>query len=127
MPGPIADDVAHRFEVRTTAESHFSWVRTRLSLERTLMSWVRTAISLIGFGFTIVQFFHYLGTRSAMKPTLLPEAPRYFGLALIGTGRVRLSDDVKKRVLTTFHTLMILHENLDHVTSPSFARQGTGR
>lgn len=48
-------------------------------------------------------------------------------LALIGTGRVRLSDDVKKRVLTTFHTLMILHENLDHVTSPSFARQGTDR
>ena len=28
-----------------------------MSLERTLMSWVRTAISLIGFGFTIVQFF----------------------------------------------------------------------
>jgi hypothetical protein len=48
-------------------------------------------------------------------------------LALIGTGRVRLSDDIKKRVLTTFHTLMILHENLDHLASPSFARQGIGR
>lgn len=33
--------------------SHFSWLRTRLSVERTLMSWVRTAIALIGFGFTI--------------------------------------------------------------------------
>lgn len=48
-------------------------------------------------------------------------------LALIGTGRVRLSDDVKKRVLTTFHTLMILHENLDHTASPALARQGAGR
>jgi putative membrane protein len=50
-------DGAARFEVRTTAESHFSWVRTRLSLERTLMSWVRTSVALIGFGFTIVRFF----------------------------------------------------------------------
>jgi putative membrane protein len=41
-----------RFIVKTTSDSHFSWLRTRLSLERTLMSWVRTAVSLIGFGFT---------------------------------------------------------------------------
>jgi hypothetical protein len=34
-------------------------------------------------------------------------------LARLGTGAVRLSDDVKKRILTTFHTLMILRENLD--------------
>ena len=47
----------HRFDVKATADSHFSWLRTRLSVERTLMSVVRTAIALIGFGFTIVQFF----------------------------------------------------------------------
>ena len=35
-----------RFEVRTTSDSHFSWVRTRLSLERTLMSWVRTGTAI---------------------------------------------------------------------------------
>jgi hypothetical protein len=34
-------------------------------------------------------------------------------LAVIGTGSVRLSDEIKKRVLTTFLTLMILRENLD--------------
>jgi len=34
-------------------------------------------------------------------------------LARLGSGAVRLSDDVKKRILTTFHTLMILRENLD--------------
>ena len=44
-------------EVKRTPEAHFSWLRTRLSLERTLMSWVRTATALIGFGFSIVQFF----------------------------------------------------------------------
>ena len=51
---------AGRFEVRVTAGSHFSWIRTRLSLERTMMSWIRTAVSLIGFGFAIVQFFERL-------------------------------------------------------------------
>src|ERR1700750_365804 len=48
---------AGRFEVRVTADSHFAWVRTRLSLERTMMSWLRTAVSLIGFGFAIGQCF----------------------------------------------------------------------
>src|SRR5262249_45288094 len=46
-----------RFEVRVTADSHFAWLRTRLAVERTMMSWVRTAVSLIGFGFAIEQFF----------------------------------------------------------------------
>ena len=48
---------AERFEVRVTADTHFGWLRTRLSVERTMMSWIRTAVSLIGFGFAIVQFF----------------------------------------------------------------------
>ena len=86
-----ADDTTRRFEVRTTAESHFSWIRTRLSLERTLMSWVRTAIALIGFGFTIVQFFKRLDTMPGVTPALLPEMPRYFGLALIGAGIIALA------------------------------------
>jgi hypothetical protein len=34
-------------------------------------------------------------------------------LARLGTGSQRLSDETKKRILTTFHTLMILRENLD--------------
>lgn len=34
-------------------------------------------------------------------------------LARLGTGSVRLSDETKKRILTTFLTLMILRENLD--------------
>jgi putative membrane protein len=83
MPDAQPSDVAHRFEVRTTAESHFSWIRTRLSLERTMLSWIRTSIALLGFGFTIVKFFEYLNTIPGAKPAVLPESPRYFGLALI--------------------------------------------
>ena len=48
-------------------------------------------------------------------------------LALIGTGSVRLSDETKKRVLTTFLTLMILRENLDRPVNPYLPRQRTRR
>jgi putative membrane protein len=76
----------HRFEVRPTADSHFSWLRTRLSIERTLMSWVRTCTALIGFGFTIVQFFERLPGMEGVSAALRPQLPRYLGLALIGSG-----------------------------------------
>ena len=77
---------AGRFEVRVTSDSHFSWVRTRLSLERTMMSWIRTAVSLIGFGFAIVQFFERLQQMPGARPAAYPTAPRDLGLALIGCG-----------------------------------------
>jgi hypothetical protein len=48
-------------------------------------------------------------------------------LALIGTGRVRLSDEIKKRVLTTFLTLMILRENLDRPANPFLPRPRKSR
>ena len=80
----------NRFEVRVTADSHFSWVRTRLSLERTMMSWLRTATALIGFGFAIVQYLNHLTQDSGSHAAYLPDAPRYLGLALIGSGVVAL-------------------------------------
>jgi putative membrane protein len=51
-----------------------------------MMSWIRTAVSLIGFGFTIVQFFQRLQDIPGAKLALHPAAPRYLGLALIGCG-----------------------------------------
>jgi putative membrane protein len=78
------------FEVRLTSDSHFSWLRTTLSLERTLMSWVRTATALIGFGFTIVQFFDRFPAASNTGPELQLDIPHYFGVALIGAGVIAL-------------------------------------
>jgi putative membrane protein len=80
-----------RFEVAPNAPTHFAWLRTRLAVERTLMSWVRTATALIGFGFTIYQFLTRLNTTPGVAPAALPEAPRYFGLALIGAGVIALA------------------------------------
>jgi putative membrane protein len=75
-----------RFEVRGTSDSHFSWLRTRLSVDRTMMAWIRTATALIGFGFTIVQFFERFGGMEGVATASRPQAPWYLGLALIGAG-----------------------------------------
>ena len=74
------------FDVRPTVSNHFAWLRTRLSVERTFMAWMRTAVSLIGFGFTIVQFFQRLQDMDNAKNVIHPEAPRDLGLALIAAG-----------------------------------------
>jgi putative membrane protein len=81
----------HRFTVKVSAESHFAWIRTRLSLERTMLSWIRTAVSLIGFGFTIVQFFERFGKMEGVAEAVQPDAPRYLGIALIVAGSLALA------------------------------------
>lgn len=79
-----------RFEVSGTASGHFAWLRTRLAVERNLMAWIRTSVALVGFGFTIVKFLESLPAPQA-RPVLLPQAPRDFGLALIGAGILGLA------------------------------------
>jgi putative membrane protein len=81
---------AARFEVRASASDHFAWVRTRLALERTIMSWLRTAVALIGFGFAIVQYLNHLQQIPGARPSDYPTAPEYLGLALISCGIVAL-------------------------------------
>jgi putative membrane protein len=90
MADPGTTVGADRFAVRVTADSHFAWLRTRLALERTMMSWLRTAVSLIGFGFAIVQFFERLQQMPGVVPAYHPGAPRYMGLALISCGILAL-------------------------------------
>ena len=90
MSDPRSTPGAGRFEVRVTADSHFAWVRTRLSVERTMMSWQRTAVALIGFGFAIVQYFNHLQQIPGTRPAYLPTAPEYLGLALISCGILAL-------------------------------------
>jgi putative membrane protein len=75
-----------RFAVSVTAPDHFAWLRTRMSLERTLMAWVRTSVSLIGFGFTIVQFLNRIQELPGGQEVPFPQAPLYLGLALISCG-----------------------------------------
>ncbi len=76
--------------MRVTADTHFGWIRTRLSVERTMMSWLRTATALIGFGFAIVQYLNHLQQAPAARPAYLPTAPEYLGLALISCGVLAL-------------------------------------
>jgi putative membrane protein len=104
--GPIAD----RFEVRVTADSHFAWLRTRASLERTLLSWIRTAVSLIGFGFAIVQFFERVQEFPGQNPARHPAAPWYLGLALIFCG-----------VLALIVSIWQYHSTIRYLWSGSFA------
>jgi putative membrane protein len=104
--GPTAD----RFEVRATADTHFGWLRTRLSVERTLMAVIRTAVSLIGFGFTIVQFFERLPNMAGVKPAYFPDAPYYLGLSLIFCG-----------ILALVVSIWQYHWTLGYLWSGSFA------
>jgi putative membrane protein len=59
-----------------------------LALQRTLMAATRTAVSLIGFGFTVAQFFQRM--RDSIPGKMRPEGPRDFGLALIAAGVISL-------------------------------------
>jgi putative membrane protein len=75
-----------RFTVDTSAGSQLAWFRTRLMLERTMVSWLMTSITLIGFGFAIVMIFDALGRFASVEPPMWPLAPFHFGLLLIGAG-----------------------------------------
>jgi putative membrane protein len=90
MADPYTASAAARFEVRASASDHFAWIRTRLALERTIMSWLRTAVALIGFGFAIVQYLNHLQQIPGARPSNYPTAPEYLGLALISCGIVAL-------------------------------------
>lgn len=91
MSDTNTQEEAARFQVKVAAESHFAWLRTRLAVERTVLAWVRTAVSLIAFGFTIVQFFERIHEMPGSSPAQFPHAPRYLGLALILCGIVSLA------------------------------------
>jgi len=81
------DTPAKKFDVEPSAGNHFAWMRTQMALERTLMAAARTAVSLIGFGFTVAQFFQKLISEApAGLRHLRPETPRNLGLALIAAG-----------------------------------------
>ncbi len=61
--------------------------RTRLAEDRTLMAVIRTSLSLIGFGFTIFEFFQSLREQDFISKAT---APRRFGMSLVGLGVLML-------------------------------------
>jgi putative membrane protein len=66
-------------------------MRTILGLQRTLMAAVRTAVSLIGFGFTVAQFFDKMrGKMPSDARGAAVDVPRDLGLLLIAAGVVSL-------------------------------------
>lgn len=76
-----------RFESLPNVGNHFAWIRTTLGLQRTLLASVRTSVSLIGFGFTVAQFFETLVGEIPLNARHAgPEMPRNFGLLLIAAG-----------------------------------------
>ena len=85
-------DADDRFDVQPNVGNHFAWMRTLLALQRTLMASVRTAVSLIGFGFTVAQFFKHLRGNLPEELRLAgPDMPRNLGLLLIAAGVVSVA------------------------------------
>jgi len=88
----LAGTIPPRFVITGSVNEHFGWYNSRQALERTFMAWIRTAVSLISFGFTIVQFFQRLPKMEEAGARLpSPGAPRILGLALIGVGVLSLA------------------------------------
>jgi len=74
-------------DVQPNVGNHFAWIRTLLGLQRTLMAAVRTSVSLIGFGFTVAQFFDKMrGNVPAGVHAMPVNMPRDLGLLLIAAG-----------------------------------------
>ena len=75
-----ADDAPHELSARQTG---MSFQRTRMSADRTLMSAIRTSLALIGFGFTIFEFFSKLEESHVITRI---HSPRHFGAVLVYLG-----------------------------------------
>ncbi|MGB8908426.1 MAG: DUF202 domain-containing protein [Candidatus Cybelea sp.] len=67
--------------------TELAFERTRIACERTLMAWIRTATSLIAFGFTIYNFFHFQSQGKIQYGII---GPGVFSEILVVTGLVSL-------------------------------------
>lgn len=75
-------------ETQAQKNAEFTYERTQLAHERTLMTWVRTAASMISFGFTLYKFFEELNDTERAGQRIL--TPRIAGMVMIGFGVMTL-------------------------------------
>ena len=68
--------------------TQLSWMRSDLANLRTLLAWARTSVSMIGFGFTIYNF--YRGFLQDLIVSGRQDAARNLGLALVAAGTVAM-------------------------------------
>lgn len=68
--------------------TQLSWQRSDLSNLRTLLAWARTAVSMIGFGFTIYNF--YKGFLQDLATAGRADGARNLGLALVIAGTLSM-------------------------------------
>jgi putative membrane protein len=92
-PGKL--DKSTELSMRRTG---MSFQRTRMSADRTLMSVQRTSLSLIGFGFTIFNFFRALKAMPEAKVNMNEHAPRNFGMATVVLGIALLAVGIWQNV-----------------------------
>lgn len=85
MPSPESEKPGMDLGLTNT---QLSWMRSDLSNLRTLMAWVRTAVSMIGFGFTIYNF--YKGFLTQLTDVGRQDAARNLGVALVAAGTVSM-------------------------------------
>jgi putative membrane protein len=77
----VEPNVATKLAMRRTG---MAFQRTRMAADRTLMAVIRTSLSLIGFGFTIYQFFNKLKESGVLRGPAASE--RNFGSSLVLLG-----------------------------------------
>ena len=68
--------------------NQLSWMRSDLANLRTLLAWARTSVSMIGFGFTIYNF--YRGFLQDLIVSRRQDADRNLGMALVAAGTVAM-------------------------------------
>ncbi|MXO58576.1 DUF202 domain-containing protein [Altererythrobacter salegens] len=83
----LGGDMSSELSANRTA---MSFERTALSAHRTLLSMMQASLSLIGFGFTIFQFFTSL-SNEYLKGEFPQHTARLFGLAMVSMGLILLS------------------------------------
>lgn len=83
MPDAAPDPLAKPADELAARRTGMAFQRTRMAADRTLMAVMRTSLSLIGFGFTIFQFFQRLTQSGAITHD---RAARRFGTALVVLG-----------------------------------------